>query len=721
MVTDTLDAYPCGSDHTPSPMASRLPLEANSILEKPDSRLTAVAVSIEDGHTVIFLGDSKGQLHKAYLGAMGDAHLYASQVIQPNGAVNGDLLFDQPKEHLYVMTQSMVSKIPIFECSQYSDCESCLALRDPYCGWCVLQGKCSRRSECFRFQVSEQWLWGFNSTQQCLSVQSVTPASISREVQKNIFLTLSDLPALQDGESYSCFFEDYESPAVLMGSGIMCPSPDPSHAPILKTGTDHITIQLLVRFRSVFIASTAFSFYDCMAVAFLRKLAPCQGCVSSHWGCNWCVHQHLCTHKTICEEGAIIYNEKAHISSFSVFPPSATPYTAESPASSPAIATEPPLLSFTPVSTSTHSPTTETVIPSTTPPPTSVRTTLQAETLGPTHVLSTTTDAGTTLEPTTASLTLGPTEVPATTTTTSEPTSSSQPETSGPVTHITSEPVIEPKGWSTVSSLTTPHNALPTFMEALTPFPDGENSTTPSSIPVEPTSPLPTPFNSNQTENSSISSSDLPPEDLETEEPLFKLDPTMGPTDWLPPEDSTESVGSLAPENDTSSISASILLSGDGDSSESDSSDFPRILNQGLDYQYDAPGFLDMNEEFNWGPEACPCVRGIQGSSLMPVNVQRKITLIGRNFHLYQDQLWDYECALVLEGKTLVVEAYIEQDENNPALCYITCQLHQYSYSAPQLEFNAVIFVQRKRRLRVDSIEDLHGTGNMWSNHKFEV
>lgn len=33
----------------------------------------------------------------------------------------------------------------------------------------------------------------------------------------------------------------------------------------------------------------------------------------------------------------------------------------------------------------------------------------------------------------------------------------------------------------------------------------------------------------------------------------------------------------------------------------------------------------------------------------------------------------------------------------------------QYSYTAPQLEFNAVVFVQRRRHLRVDSAADLHG------------
>ncbi|XP_005522110.1 PREDICTED: plexin-B1 isoform X2 [Pseudopodoces humilis] len=423
---DTLYAYPCGSDHTPSPMASRVPLEAAPLLEKTEARLTAVAVNVEDGHTIAFLGDSRGRLHKVYLGAQGEAHTYASVSIQVNSMVSGDLLFDQLQEHLFVMTQSMVVKVPIMECSLYLDCESCLALKDPYCGWCVLQGRCSRRSECFRSRLSEQWLWSFNSTQKCLSVQSLTPANISREEKRNIFLAISDLPSLHEEEFYSCYFEDYESPAVLTESGIMCPSPDPSQAPALPTGTDHVTIKLVVRFHDIFIASVDFSFYDCAAVALLWKSAPCQKCVSSLWGCNWCIQQHLCTHKAACEEGTIIYNERS--------------------------------------------------------------------------------------------------------------------------------------------------------------------------------------------------------------------------------------------------------------------------------------------EEPSWGPNACPCVQGIQGSSLFPVNVARKITLLGKNFHLYQDQQWDYECVLNLEGRTVVMEAYVEGEETNKSLCYITCQMNQYSYAAPQLEFNAVVFVQRRRHLRVDSAADLHVT-----------
>lgn len=64
VLQNTLNAYPCGSDHTPSPMASRDPVKAKAVWDNPSARLTAVAVSVKEGHTIVFLGDSKGNLHK---------------------------------------------------------------------------------------------------------------------------------------------------------------------------------------------------------------------------------------------------------------------------------------------------------------------------------------------------------------------------------------------------------------------------------------------------------------------------------------------------------------------------------------------------------------------------------------------------------------------------------------------------------------------------------
>uniref|UniRef100_A0A8C0VKP6 Plexin B1 n=1 Tax=Cyanistes caeruleus TaxID=156563 RepID=A0A8C0VKP6_CYACU len=567
---DTLYAYPCGSDHTPSPMASRVPLEAAPLLEKTEARLTAVAVNVEDGHTIAFLGDSRGRLHKVYLGAQGEAHTYASVSIQVNSMVSGDLLFDQLQEHLFVMTQSMVVKVPIMECSQYLDCESCLALKDPYY-------RSLFTCKDFGGRVLRDCLCLLSSLYLCLDL---------------IFLAISDLPSLHEEEFYSCYFEDYESPAVLTESGIMCPSPDPSQAPALPTGT------VLGRVALLFCCSSR-----------------CQKCVSSLWGCNWCIQQHLCTHKAACEEGTIIYNERVRLKL------SPSPVCSHSLTASLQAATESPL-----------------------PPPA---------------------------------------DKPAVTV----------PETTSPAASVLSSP-----------SKNVDHIALPT--EGPATAQEAWHTDPPTTLVG---SPLHTSAVAAVTPSPHVTNFKWPPSPFPTTEL-----PTSASPQWLLEEgtelqDTEDWMDLLQAENDTSLFSASTLLSGDGDSSERDVPDFPRILHPDLDYQYDAPEFWEEVKP-SWGPNACPCVQGIQGSSLFPVNVARKITLLGKNFHLYQDQQWDYECVLNLEGRTVVMEAYVEGEETNKSLCYITCQMNQYSYTAPQLEFNAVVFVQRRRHLRVDSAADLHVT-----------
>ncbi|XP_072540737.1 plexin-B1 isoform X3 [Salminus brasiliensis] len=426
---NTLKAYPCGSDHTPSPMASWVAVEAEPILDSPSARLTAVAVSMQAGHTIAFLGDSKGNLHKVFLGPNGEVEEYAIIPIQPNTPISSELILDQSEEHLYIMTSTMLEKRPVAECHEHLDCQSCLSAHDPYCGWCVLEGRCGQRGECARGEQADQWLWSFDMEQQCLTIQSLTPSNISREESRSISLSIPRLPRLQDEESYSCFFKDSPSPATVTDAGVSCPSPDPQRVPTVPPGQDFVAVTLSLRFGDVIVTSREFTFYDCTVVKQLSGSTPCRGCVSSRWGCNWCVQQHACTHKAECERGVIIYNE------------------------------------------------------------------------------------------------------------------------------------------------------------------NGDES-------------------------------------------------------------------SLA----------------------------------------------------SWGSSACPCVEKVQGSPLLPVQRERKITLLARNLHLYQDQDLEYECVLVIEGRTVVVDAYVEMDEMNPSLFDITCQHHQYAYSALVEEYNAMVYVKRRNTFHVDSANDLYVT-----------
>uniref|UniRef100_A0A667X3Y6 Plexin-B1 n=1 Tax=Myripristis murdjan TaxID=586833 RepID=A0A667X3Y6_9TELE len=586
---NTLDAYPCGSDHTPSPMASRMAVEAETILDSPSARLTAVAVSVRAGHTIAFLGDSKGNLHKVFLGPNGEVEEYSVISVQQNSVISPDLILDQNEEHLFIMTSTMLQKRPVAECQQHGDCHSCLLAHDPYCGWCVLEGRCVLQSECARGAQPGQWLWSFDMEQQCLAIQEMNPSNISREESRMISLSALGLPVLEEGESYSCFFDDSQSPATITKTGVTCHSPDTQEVPPVPPGQDFVTVTLSLRFGGVTVTERDFTFYDCTAVKQLSG-SICRGCVLSRWGCNWCVHQHMCTHKPTCEEGVIIYNQHLVIVS-------------EGGAEDPAVTPGDVKIDLAPVATATDGQ------------------------IGD-------------LEPMTPLMIPAPESVPLEVMTESPPAGT-------------------PSAEEALSLPEPPTQASPRF-------------------------PLPTPFPLNEPDDS---------------DPSFYLDPTRSPTP-LPsqdPQPPTEAAGgaadpevllwpaeekvddqaevATAPENDTSTFSAAAVLSGDGEVDHAPPA-YPRLLDADseLDYQYD-PG--DEGSYVSWGSSACPCVEKVQGSPLLPVQVERKITLLARNLHLYQDKDLDYECVLVIEGQTVVVDAYVEMDEMNPSVFDITCQLHQ--------------------------------------------
>uniref|UniRef100_A0A8K9VD73 Plexin b1b n=1 Tax=Oncorhynchus mykiss TaxID=8022 RepID=A0A8K9VD73_ONCMY len=608
--SNTLDAYPCGSDHTPSPMASRVPVETEPILDSPSARLTAVAVSVRVGHTIAFLGDSKGNLRKVFLGPNGEVEEYAVVSIQANAAISSDLVLDQSEEHLFIMTSTMLQKRPVAECHEHLDCQACLSAHDPYCGWCVLEGRCGQQSQCSHRAQGGQWLWSFDMEQQCLTIQSLGPSNISREEKRRIALSVPGLPILEEDNSYACYFHDTESPATVTDTGVTCLSPDPHRVPAVPSGQEFVTVTLSLRFGDVVVTATKFTFYDCTAVKQLSGSVPCRGCVLSRWGCNWCVHQHTCTHKPTCDKGVIIYNE--HVTTA---PPTTTTATA-------------------PPTTTTTTITTTIATTTTTEAPTTIATTEEP----PTTTLPTTVPTTTTPEPTTPPTTAMSTEAP----TTLPPT---------------------------------------TLVEATTPKPETttsekEEQTTTGELFAEAESetegPVVTPGDMElaaETEVATVMTEDeQPSDDLATLNPLA-----------FPPETSPLEVVTASP---------------------------PQELDEALTLAKPP-----MEGSYvSWGSSACPCVEKVKDSPLLPVRVERKITLLARNLHLYQDRDLDYECVLVIEGRTVVVDAYVEMDEMNPSLFDITCQLHQYSYSAPAEEYNAMVYVKRRDTFHVDSAHDLYVT-----------
>ncbi|XP_034446957.1 plexin-B1-like isoform X1 [Hippoglossus hippoglossus] len=671
---NTLKAYPCGSDHTPSPMASRVPLEAKTAWRTSSVRLTAVAVSVRDGHSIAFLGDAKGTLHKVYLGRDGRVEVYANSTIHPNSPINSDLLLDQNGAHIYIMTKTNVEKRPVAECGDHLDCQSCLSANDPYCGWCVLEGRCGQQWECQRGSQQGQWLWSFNQTQQCLSIQHLSLYNISRGEKTDITVSVTGLPSLGEGEFYSCFFQDTESQASLTNTGVTCSTPDASSLPPIGYGDEFVMVTLSLRFINVTVAETEFTFYNCSLVQELSGRRPCQGCVSSHWGCNWCIHQHICTHKRTCSHGVTIYNQNFKPPTPTI-PPPTRKLTPLPPTARAATTTA------TPTTTATTATTATTTI--TQPPPTEIP------------------------PPTTAA-------APSVATTTVTSPTSPNAESTDPLTLATSSPFVR-------TQVTTVHTDVTTIDGSLS---DVERATEGDGAPTRG-------FSENDLNITDLTA--LPSVTSGQVDPELRLLELSG-----------EAVGSSSDASSTTSSEVALLidLSVD-DSKDSKETDSPAWLTELEKPEgdtevepattYVAGGSehsavytqspktvvdLDSGSETNYQSDSttdsyfleCPCVEKVQDSSLLPVNVERKITLVGQHLNLFQDGDLYYECVLDVENQSVVVDAAVEPHATQSSVFFITCQPHQYAYSVLLEEYPAMINVRRKNNFLIDSAEDLYVT-----------
>uniref|UniRef100_A0A665TQC1 Sema domain-containing protein n=1 Tax=Echeneis naucrates TaxID=173247 RepID=A0A665TQC1_ECHNA len=122
-------------------------------------RLTRIVVDGEAGpyknHTVVFLGSEKGIILK-FLAKMNNGFLNDSLFLEELNVYNPDkcsidgvedkriigMQIDSKSHALWVAFTSCVVKVPLSRCERHGRCKkSCIASRDPYCGW-VSEGAC---------------------------------------------------------------------------------------------------------------------------------------------------------------------------------------------------------------------------------------------------------------------------------------------------------------------------------------------------------------------------------------------------------------------------------------------------------------------------------------------------------------------------------------------------------------------------------------------------
>ncbi|XP_060698770.1 plexin-B2-like isoform X1 [Hemiscyllium ocellatum] len=286
--------YPCSSEHLPYPIASREGIIATP-LKHYGTNLSAIAVTVENDCTIGFLGNIKGEIHKVFLDNETDD--YQTILIIPNSKVNSDLIFSAKRDFLYVMTERKITRLPVEECNNYKSCDSCIASRDPYCGWCVIEGICSRKLHCAKAAQKDYWLWSLNK--QCPTVIHADPQNMSRNVVGKVQLNIEPFPALTEQDLIECSFNNFKSyhPPHLTGS-VICDTPPIHQIVATPPGQDYLDMEVKLKIvsggKTIDFTMTNYSFYDCKAAMTLSPNIPCDSCVRSKWTCHWDISEHTC-------------------------------------------------------------------------------------------------------------------------------------------------------------------------------------------------------------------------------------------------------------------------------------------------------------------------------------------------------------------------------------------------------------------------------------------
>uniref|UniRef100_A0A3Q3Q2T7 Sema domain-containing protein n=1 Tax=Monopterus albus TaxID=43700 RepID=A0A3Q3Q2T7_MONAL len=309
----------CGAEHLTTPLASKaeFALTAEPSLVRK-GHMTAVAVAVEQGHAVAFLGTTTGEVLKVHLSDHPEVYGRVPGDVT-GGKVNKNLLFDSSFQNLYITTEKMITKVPVQACQLKTDCHSCISMKDPYCGWCVLEGKCTRKQECGRSTEENTWLW--SPKQQCVEIQAFNPPNLSCRKTQQVDISIPTLPRLGLSDQLECVFGSFVSGAVVTFDShahaqVTCSMPGPVDIPPTPEQQDYVSVPVKVLVNSaVEVTSGEYHFYNCAATVRKNQNTPCIACVTSEWGCQWNAKDHSCSDSEDAVSGDHIHKTNSKLNS----------------------------------------------------------------------------------------------------------------------------------------------------------------------------------------------------------------------------------------------------------------------------------------------------------------------------------------------------------------------------------------------------------------------
>ncbi|XP_064398643.1 plexin-A2-like isoform X2 [Halichondria panicea] len=211
---------------------------------------------------------------------------------QPVTSLVHQLSWQEGLNYITATTNNSVFQVPIEECSQRIDCTSCTNNLNPLCGWCVVENKCSRQTQCQNSSLSSRWTQD-NTNCVTATVEPMQPV-LDPEISVGVLtvaLTSPGLPFLLAGETFSCHLADSEGrfppitvPAVEVTQGTVYNCSITGMVPDYHgvTATINLGFQSSLFNEPFDITNQALTIYRCSAGE------SCKDCLGLDSPCGWC-------------------------------------------------------------------------------------------------------------------------------------------------------------------------------------------------------------------------------------------------------------------------------------------------------------------------------------------------------------------------------------------------------------------------------------------------
>ncbi|KAH8398914.1 hypothetical protein KR222_011678, partial [Zaprionus bogoriensis] len=269
------------------------PISSQALFHFDNVSVTSVTATTttDQQHSLAFLGTSEGSIKKVLLSGQQPGE-YEEIFVDPGNRILPNTMISPRKDYLYVLSLRKISKLRIEHCAVYTNCSACLESRDPFCGWCSLEKRCTVRSTCQRDTSASRWL-SLGSGQQCIDFESIVPDRIPITELIQVQLIIRTLPEPFNAKYRCVFGNSTPIDAEIQENGLACATPPFEQRPLIASDMDHVLVPLSVRSSETNkdFVSRSFAFFDC------SHHGSCQACVASLWGCNWCIYDNRCVHK----------------------------------------------------------------------------------------------------------------------------------------------------------------------------------------------------------------------------------------------------------------------------------------------------------------------------------------------------------------------------------------------------------------------------------------